>query len=466
MTEKQVPPAPPPLSQHIRLLVALSALSATIHPPSTPSVESRQWYDQIAHKWLAAVCKLLEIETSRLPPSIDPSAVRSSAGDQVPEWSEDEISRVAGVLIEASLASAAQGAKKEDAQLSYTPLARAWTYTALNSLTLPAGRLIPKAEANLSATLFSALKEASAAEQKSKVEQSRQSHSQGWGGAFGRHLATGAGVIAGGVLIGVTGGLAAPAIAALLAPLGVGGILAGGAAPVVLGTLFGVGGGGLAGRRVRERWRGVEEFSFVEIGAGTRATKEEIEDLREARQRLIKKEAEKKEEEKKAEDAKREAEAAKASGDDIPKDDLKDEPEPKPAAGEQDQTEDGQKSEEQAADAVNAQRSVLEEQLLGMSAAAGTRSSISNAGSPRTSTEGGRPSLDSAASEDTVAHWYFDRLFQPKQPQHCPRPHRPAQGGFASHPAVACRHQFRAILRWRIRQVWWTRPRWRAIRRT
>jgi hypothetical protein len=87
------------------------------------------------------------------------------------------------------------------------------------------------------------------------------------------------------VLIGVTGGLAAPAIAALLAPLGIGGLLAGGAAPVVLGTLFGVGGGGLAGRRVRERWRGVEEFGFVEIGAGTKATSEEVEDLKQARER-------------------------------------------------------------------------------------------------------------------------------------------------------------------------------------
>lgn len=92
-------------------------------------------------------------------------------------------------------------------------------------------------------------------------------------------------MIAGGVLIGVTGGLAAPAIAALLAPLGIGGLLAGGAAPVVLGTLFGVGGGGLAGRRVRERWRGVEEFGFVEIGAGTKATVEEVEDLKIAKER-------------------------------------------------------------------------------------------------------------------------------------------------------------------------------------
>jgi hypothetical protein len=396
MTDKQVPPPPPPLPQHIRLLVALAAFSATQHPPSGPSAENKQWYDQTAHKWLAAVCKLIEIDRNRLPPSIDPSAVRSSAEDQVAEWSEDDISRVAGILIEASLASAAQGAKKEEAQLSYTPLARAWTYTALSSLTLPAGKLVPKAEANLSATLFSALKEASAAEQKAKVEQSRQNHSQGWGGSLGRSLATGAGVIAGGVLIGVTGGLAAPAIAALLAPLGVGGILAGGAAPVVLGTLFGVGGGGLAGRRVRERWRGVEEFSFVEIGAGTKATKEEVEDLKDARKRLIKKE-----EDKKAEDARRED--AKAGGEEEGKDGVTAGQDGEAGAVQQEQLEDGQKTEKQAAEAVDAQRAELEEQLLGMSLAAGTRASMSDATSPRTSAEGGRPSLDSAAPEDAVA---------------------------------------------------------------
>lgn len=97
--------------------------------------------------------------------------------------------------------------------------------------------------------------------------------------------ATGAGVIAGGVIIGVTGGLAAPAIAAVLAPLGISGLIGGAAAPVVLGTLFGVGGGGLAGRRVRERWKGVEEFSFIEVGAGTKATQEEVDELKAARER-------------------------------------------------------------------------------------------------------------------------------------------------------------------------------------
>ena len=79
-------------------------------------------------------------------------------------------------------------------------------------LSLSAEQYLPLAETRLGTTLFSALKSASDA-QASAVESTRAKHAEGWGGSFGRKLATGAGVIAGGVLLGVTGGLAAPAIA-------------------------------------------------------------------------------------------------------------------------------------------------------------------------------------------------------------------------------------------------------------
>ncbi len=48
----------------------------------------------------------------------------------------------------------------------------------------------------------------------------------------------------------------------------------------MLGTLFGLTGGGLASRRVSQRWRGVDEFSFVEVGANSKPTKDEIEDMK------------------------------------------------------------------------------------------------------------------------------------------------------------------------------------------
>jgi hypothetical protein len=172
------------------------------------------------------------------------------------------------------------------------------------------------------------------------------------------------------VLIGVTGGLAAPAIAALLAPLGIGGLLAGGAAPVVLGTLFGVGGGGLAGRRVRERWRGVEEFGFVEIGAGTKATSEEVEDLKQARERY------------QARKKKGEAEAAAAV-------ELADKGEEKQG---EEGGEKGEKTEDEVSAEVEKDRLKLEEKLLGLSLSSTTAL-------PETP----RQSLDSAPTEKDIA---------------------------------------------------------------
>jgi len=172
----------------------------------------------------------------------------------------------------------------------------------------------------------------------------------------------------------VTGGLAAPAIAALLAPLGIGGLLAGGAAPVVLGTLFGVGGGGLAGRRVRERWRGVEEFGFVEIGAGTKATSEEVEDLKQARERY---QARKKKGEAEA------AAAAAAAADGADKDGGK--------TGEEG-GEKGEKTEDEVSAEVEKDRLKLEEKLLGLSLS-----------STNTLPESPRQSLDSAPTEKDIA---------------------------------------------------------------
>ena len=279
------------LPQHIRLLLALSALCATQNPIEAvpPSPSSSKWRSSISNPWLKSVCKILEIDQGLLPPAIAPEGVISSAEGQTEEWTTEERARMAEILIEACLAASKSdsGPNDKQEQLRYTALARAMSYRALYLLGLPAEHLIPEAENRLSSTLFTAWKVAAEAEKQDQVESTRAAHSQGWGGLLGRRLATGAGVIAGGILVGVTGGLAAPAIAALLAPLGIGGLLAGGAAPVVLGTLFGVGGGGLAGRRVRERWKGVEEFSFIEVGAGTMATQEEIDDLVEARKRLL-----------------------------------------------------------------------------------------------------------------------------------------------------------------------------------
>lgn len=80
----------------------------------------------------------------------------------------------------------------------------------------------------------------------------------------------------GGVVIGLTGGLAAPALLPLLP------FLTAGTAPVLLGSLFGLAGGGLTGYRVRRRWGGVEKFEFVEVvgpgeGGGNDDLKQSVE---------------------------------------------------------------------------------------------------------------------------------------------------------------------------------------------
>ncbi|WWC65367.1 uncharacterized protein I303_107985 [Kwoniella dejecticola CBS 10117] len=400
-TSEDLPKPPEPLAQPIRLIVALASLSAISHPVSLSDRSNPEWYKATSSKWLSSVCKLISFDQGRLPPAISPGNVKESANDQREEWSADEITRIAGVLIEASLASensnntSGSHKKGEEAEgvLRYSPIARSLSYRTLKLLGLDAKNLIPRAEKNLSSTLFHALKAAAEKENQEKVEKARQAQSQGWGGSLGRHLATGAGVVAGGVLLGVTGGLAAPAIAAVLAPLGVGSILSAGAAPVVLGTLFGVGGGGLAGKRVRERWRGVEEFSFIEIGDGHKATKEELDDLKEAKARRDK---QKSEEQKKSQDQ---------------------HPEKKPKVeSEQGQKEEvtaeteGEVSEQDAEVMVEQGRLDIEDRLLKLSLESGTRSSLSLSSDPsqppppytQSPTSSPRASLDQGRDEKAL----------------------------------------------------------------
>jgi len=392
---KDIPNPRSPLPSPIRLLLSLSALCSTLHPASPPSPSTLKWHQSTSSAWLKSVLKLLEIDASRLPPTVDVESVHSSAAEQRDDWTDEEKVRMAGILVEASLAVDTQKEKKEEA-LSYSPLERTLNHRALDLLGLPAKDLLPEAEKNLSLTLFTALKAAQQSEAAERVESTRAAHSQGWGGSLGRSLATGAGVIAGGVLIGVTGGLAAPAIAAVLAPLGIGGLLTATTGPVVLGTLFGVGGGGLAGRRVRERWKGVEEFGFVEVGDGTKATKEEIEDLKEARKKMQQRKEKEKEGEKGEGAALGDETTAMTDKKLASVDEKQDVNEV--AVEEVDET-----SEEDAAKAVEQDRALLEERLLHLSLEAGTRASISSeSASTRPSMDSPRPSLDQAANEKSI----------------------------------------------------------------
>lgn len=172
----------------------------------------------------------------------------------------------------------AEASEKIARAFGYTAASRALLARTLELLCIPIGNLL-EAEKTLGRDLFQELKEA---EMKEKSEAARKEQEEGWGGKWGRWAATGGGVIVsvftcirftarrltgnilqlGGVAIGLTGGLAAPALVPLLP------FLSASTAPIVLGSLFGVAGGGLAGNRVRKRWGGVELFEFEQIAGG------------------------------------------------------------------------------------------------------------------------------------------------------------------------------------------------------
>ncbi|PLW05680.1 hypothetical protein PCANC_27447 [Puccinia coronata f. sp. avenae] len=82
-----------------------------------------------------------------------------------------------------------------------------------------------------------------------------------------RYIGAGAGVIVGGVAIGLTGGLAAPVLAPFLVGLtgGALGFLATSGGAILIGTLFGLAGGGLVGYRAQRRLKGIDEFAFERL---------------------------------------------------------------------------------------------------------------------------------------------------------------------------------------------------------
>ncbi|KAL1409885.1 hypothetical protein Q8F55_003884 [Vanrija albida] len=269
------PPPAPPLKAPLRFVLALAVVCASSRPP-----EGVAWSRADADAFLDALLAQLDLVRDVLPPDVQPSDVAFAAeGHQA--WEAEDRDALARTLVQACLAPK-QG-DKDKPKVVYTAAARAASHLTLSLLGLDAGLLLPRAEAEVGATLAAALEDAHTDE---AVDAAREKQRHGWGGKLGRGLATGAGVIAGGVLIGVTGGLAAPAIIAALAPLGFGAVSAA-VAPFVLGTLFGLTGGGLAGARVADRWRGVDEFSFVEVGAGTKPSADEVEDLQTGRAAVL-----------------------------------------------------------------------------------------------------------------------------------------------------------------------------------
>ncbi|KAI5451865.1 hypothetical protein NCC49_001167 [Naganishia albida] len=297
-------PTPPTLPPPTRLVIALATIAASTAPlPFLPQSSASAWR-AAGHEWAIAVHRMLQLDEAGLPASVSREQVRSAAeahwADMQQGEREDLWRKVMDLLVMASIfqppikgeqvqtvqvdkeATVDHGPTSEKVKapetvptLSYTPIARRFIYTTLHLLSIPVSPYLAKTEHELASRLYTTLQRLHSTE----VESARASQSEGWGGSTGRWIATGAGAIIGGVAIGLTGGLAAPAIAALIPGFMTFGLLTSATAPLVIGSVFGLAGGGLTSKRVRERWRGVGEFEFVDVkdGAAVEGSKEKAE---------------------------------------------------------------------------------------------------------------------------------------------------------------------------------------------
>lgn len=163
--------------------------------------------------------------------------------------------------------------------LNYTALSRSLLVRTLAFLSIPES-LLTDVEHTIAQFLFFQLQErnqdsssSSSAQQETEKARARV----GWDAAAREYreraakkgnalkwAATGAGFVLGGVAIGLTGGLAAPASAAWLGTFGIA-TFSGAGGAVLVGTLLGLGGGGLAGYRTHRRMKGLEDVRFEPI---------------------------------------------------------------------------------------------------------------------------------------------------------------------------------------------------------
>lgn len=266
------------LPDELRFTVAVVSKAAASNPPETLKVIRSQdsvigssdvveWWQRAGEIWLQDVCTHFGISTETLPPEPTLQDAESLSGTISSKDHADITSALLTATIVPSPKTKDEAHKQSSTAKASEAVARAFGYTAasrailahtLELLSIPITNLL-KMEKSLGRDLFQELKEA---EMKEKSEAARKEQENGWGGKWGRWAATGGGVILGGVAIGLTGGLAAPALVPLLP------FLSASTAPIVLGSLFGVAGGGLAGNRVRKRWGGVELFEFEQVAGG------------------------------------------------------------------------------------------------------------------------------------------------------------------------------------------------------
>lgn len=239
----------------------------------------RQVEDESA-AWLTKVVEHLEIDRDSLPPHIKQSDIDSLKGSILPEHWFDlafELVFVSLGLGVAEKASQSKGSKSGSktpplSDLTYTALDRSLSVRTLASLGVDhPDAVLAGGEKSIAQSLYFALQQSEQAAGKdgkpsawAEEAEKQRAEKAGRGTAL-KWAATGAGFVLGGVAIGLTGGLAAPALVPLLAG-GLGMSFFGGAGGAILiGTLLGLGGGGLAGYRTHRRMKGLDKLEFEPI---------------------------------------------------------------------------------------------------------------------------------------------------------------------------------------------------------
>lgn len=238
-----------------------------------------------AKAWLGKLAKHLEIEHDSLPTDVRQEDI-DPLKEQVDQdhWFElgfelvfvslglGEVEVAASEKNNSFAAKFKQTTKSSPlSDLSYTALDRSLSVLTLKSLgATEAESAIAGAEKSIAQSLYFALQQSEQADSTASnaawgEEAEKQRAAKQARGKALKWAATGIGFVAGGVAIGLTGGLAAPA----LAPLLVGGlgmsVFGGASGAILIGTLLGLGGGGLASYRVSKRMNGLDKLEFEPI---------------------------------------------------------------------------------------------------------------------------------------------------------------------------------------------------------
>lgn len=236
------------LSVEVSIAFACAAkLSAMEVLERAPPAQKYKWEEE-CNDWLERVAKILRIDYESLPPEPTHEAIRSLAST-IPA---DTHKSVVPSFVMASLS------RHHDDLPEYTALSRACMRSMLSVLNINL-QLLRKAECQTATTIWMTVKDNLNSD--SEKARSQRSDKQKWI----RWAATGTGVVVGGVVLGLTGGLAAPALAPLFAALPALGFFATGGGAIAIGVMFGLTGGGLSGYRVAKRTAGISEFKFVPI---------------------------------------------------------------------------------------------------------------------------------------------------------------------------------------------------------